>query len=112
MVPGDEVRRVLRAHGMPERLLPDEVRDAEFNEATGHFRVQLARPIDRDVEGIPVRYAHEITGVLQPDRIDALTGVRAKKLVWVTVGAIRAEADDLVFIVGPVHKRLPRRAFE
>lgn len=110
--PSTAIRRYLREHGLPERLLPGEdVRDATHDPATGRFRVTLRAPVDRDVGGIPVRYAAEIQGTLAQGSITDLSGVKAKKFVWIAVTAMRATPDRMVFTVGPIEKRLPRSLF-
>lgn len=110
--PVEQVRRILREHGMPERLLPDNVVDGEHDPATRAFRVVLDRSVDRTIEGIPVRYATTISGRLGDGTIEGLTGVKAKKMIWLTVDGIRAVGDKLAFLVGPIQKHLPRSAFE
>lgn len=110
--PVEQVRAILRNYGMPDRLLPDNIVDGEHDPSTGAFRVELARSVDREVEGIPVRYATTISGRIENGRIEALNGVKAKKLIWLRVDGIRAIGDKLAFLVGPITKHLPRKAFE
>jgi hypothetical protein len=105
------VAEMLVRHALPGGLLPALVAAARLDDATGAFEVTLSRPFERLVTGVRVRYATRIGGVLGPGRIDALTGVEAKVLVWVAVNAIRTEGDDLAFVLGPVRRRVPRAEF-
>lgn len=109
--PLHRVRRVTEEHGLPGGLMPDSVRDADIDDATGRFRVTLTAEHERQVDGIPVWYATTVTGVLTKGRIEALKGVKARVALWVPVTAIEAEGDGLWFSVGPVRKRVPRDAF-
>ncbi len=110
--PAQQVHDALEAYGLPGGLIPANVRDATIDEATGRFRVWLTAGLDRHVSGIAVRYAAELTGVLSHGAIRRLTGVRARRMVWIEIRAIEAEGSKLAFVVGPVRRRLLRSAFE
>ena len=106
----ERTRRVLRENGLPEGLLPRDIVAADISDS-GAFSVQLARRVDRKHGPYPVRFHTRISGVLAPGRVSQLRGVQAKQLVWLTVNAITADADELIFTVGPAKRRLPRTAF-
>lgn len=106
----ERTRGVLRENGLPEGLLPQNIIAADISNR-GAFRVQLAVRIDRRHGPYPVRFHTRISGVLSPGRVTQLRGVQAKQLVWLTVNAITADAEDLIFTVGPAKRRLPRAAF-
>ncbi len=108
-VPADEVRALIARNGLPPGLLPPFTQ-ASLEGTT--FEVHLPAPVERDVEGTPVWYERVLRGTLSPGRVDGLRGVKAKKVLWVPVTAIRAEGEDLVFSVGPLTDRVPRAAFE
>lgn len=105
-----EARRLLEEHGLPGGLLPDVIAAASIEGDL--FRVRLDRAVERVVDGTPVWYDTEVRGAIHPGRIDHLKGVKAKKVLWVPVTSITAAGTELVFGVGPVSDRVPRRFFE
>ena len=49
----ERVRNRMVAHGCPAGLLPDCIVSDEYNETTGAFTVNLARKVDRKIDGFP-----------------------------------------------------------
>ena len=107
--PVERTKQVLREHGLPEGLLPHSITEAEITD--GAFVVRLQRTVERRHGPYRVRFSERISGQLSLGRVTALTGVKAKQGLWLSVGAITADGDALVFSVGPARRRLPRSAF-
>ena len=105
-----EARRLLEEHGLPGGLLPDVVATASIDGSA--FAVTLDRTVERVVDEVPVWYDTSVRGTLRAGRIERLKGVKAKKVLWVPVTAITADGAELIFNVGPVSDRVPRRFFE
>jgi hypothetical protein len=105
----DDAHRLLADHDLPPGLLPGGITSATLSGTA--FEVHLARPVERVVEGDRVWYDTTVRGELTRGRIERLSGVKVKKLLWVPVTAIRADGADLVFAVGPLSERVPRGAF-
>ncbi len=108
----DRVRGRMIAHGFPAGLLPDCITADEFDESTGAFVVTLGKKVQVTIDGFPVHYAKTITGIIKPDRIQKLKGVKAKKGLWIPITGIQARADDLLFLVGPIKQPVSRAAFQ
>lgn len=105
-----EARRLLEEHGLPGGLLPDVVATASIEGSA--FHVTLDRTVERVVDDVPVWYDKIVHGTLRAGRIDHLKGVKAKKVLWVPVTAITSDGSELIFSVGPMSDRVPRRFFE
>jgi hypothetical protein len=108
--PDTRTREVLRAHGLPEGLMPEGLSAAEID-PDGRFRLSLPRRVEREIAGYRVRYDTRIEGQLKGSAIEGLKGVDAKQGLWFGVAAIREDAGKLAFQVGPVQVRLSRRHF-
>ena len=107
MTPSEEVRAVLSRHDLPPGLIPGTVTSVTFDPASGRFRVQLARDVERSFSRIPTRYRSELTGTLVTGEIHNLKGVQARIGFWLPVTVIRRDHETMVFSVGKIGKRLP-----
>lgn len=108
--PDDRTRAVLREQGLPEGLLPRGLSSAEIADS-GAFTVTLPKRVERTHGGYRVRFNKTIRGTARGGRVTGLKGVEAKLLLWIPVGAISADGDELVFSVGPASHRLKRSDF-
>ena len=109
--PLSSARAVLTQHGLPPRLLPDNVVAGSWDPATAVLTVTLAAKVRAAFGGIPVRYAKQIRAVVRAGHIPELEGVEARFALWLTVTAIHGEGETLAFSVGRIRKRLPLAAF-
>ena len=104
-------RAVLVEHGLPPRLLPDNVVASAWDPATGALEATLAAKVRAAFDGIPVRYATHVRATVRQGHIAELRGVEARFALWVNLTAIHHEGDRLAFAVGRIQKRLPLAAF-
>lgn len=105
------VRERMIAMGFPGSLLPDCMTGDHYDERSGRFTVKLAREVTLELDGIPVWYGQEVSGVIKKGSITSLSGVKAKKGLWLALGSIEVERDDLVFKVAGFSKRVPLKAW-
>lgn len=105
------VRERMIAMGFPGSLLPDCMTGDHYDERSGRFTVKLSKEVTLDVDGIPVWYAQEVSGVIRKGSITGLSGVKAKKGFWLALASIEVEGGDLVFKVAGFAKRVPLTAW-
>ena len=105
------VRERMESCGFPGTLLPDCMVDDDYDEQTGRFTVTLRNEVSLELDGIPIWFGRQVSGVIKNGRIASMSGVKVKKGFWLGLGSIEVEGSDLVFKVAGFSKRVPKSAW-
>jgi hypothetical protein len=106
-----EVRTIMADHGIPEKVLPENITDYRFDAKSGRFQVKLSSKVKTEIAGISVQYEKKISGRLGKGTLREISGVKAKQVLWVPVTSMEVEGDKLAFAVGPIRRRFPLSEF-
>lgn len=99
---------ILQGYDFPVGLLPKGVKSYEFDESTGKFTVYYEKFCSFTIDGYNLGYKSRITGVIRKDRLSNLNGVQVKILfIWVNIGEVTRDGDQLEFSVGIVSAEFP-----
>ncbi|KAI4376631.1 hypothetical protein MLD38_014372 [Melastoma candidum] len=109
-----KAHHALSSYGFPAGLLPSSVRSYTINSTTDVFSVDLGSTckITLPPDNYLATYSKVITGKIVDGKIADLDGIKVRALFrnWAITG-IRASDDDLVFEVGMVTAKYPKKSF-
>lgn len=106
------VYEVLEEYGFPVGILPKGVTSYELDRSTGKFTVYFDGTCSFTIDGYNIRYKSKVTGVISYQRLSDLSGVQVKVLfLWLNIGEVTLEGDELDFSVGIVSADFPVDSF-
>ena len=108
------VYEVLRLHGFPPGLIPNNVEGYSLDSVTGDFSLDLGDScrVNLPPDNYLAAFSRRLTGKLRNGQIKELDGIRVRAFFrWWTISGIRSTGDDLVFEVGVTSAKYASKNF-
>ncbi|XP_078439323.1 DUF538 family protein (Protein of unknown function, DUF538) [Wolffia australiana] len=105
---------LLRIHGFPPGLVPNNVQGYSLDAVTGEFVLNLGDNcrVNLPPDNYLASFSKKLTGKLQNGQIADLDGIRVRAFFrWWSITGIRSSGDDLVFEVGVASAKYPSKNF-
>lgn len=107
------VYEVLQEYGFPVGLIPQGVTRYDLDRSTGKFAVYLDKTCSFTIAGYKLRYKTKVTGVISQQSLKDLSGVQVQVLfLWLNIGEVTFDGDELDFSVGIISAGFPVDNFE
>ncbi|CAA7056164.1 unnamed protein product [Microthlaspi erraticum] len=104
---------VLQKNRLPRGILPEGIVDYDLNPKTGFFKVYFNNTCQFPVDAFKVKYEPTVSGFIRNGRVTRLIGVSVKVVyVWLNIGEVSREGDELEFYVGAASEEFPVHRFE
>lgn len=110
-----DIHDILPVYNIPKGILPNAVKSYSFSSDDGSFSVEMENTCYvKFADGQLVYYDWIIKGKLSYGKISQVSGIQAKRFLWVPVTGLDVDSDSgmVEFHVGPFTQKLPAQQFE